>query len=256
MQLADKVAIVTGAAGGIGLAIARAYIDQGAKVVIADVNDAAGADAAAALGPKARYLRCDVGNAAEAKALIDGTVAAFGRVDILVNNAGIIHTADFLDLSEADFDRVLRVNLKGAFLVGQAAARQMVAQGQGGAVINMSSVNSIMAIPNQVPYNVSKGGMNQLTRVMSLALATHRIRVNGIGPGSILTEMLKVVMNDEAARQKILSRTPMGRCGEVEEIASIAVFLASDAASYMTGQTIFADGGRMALNYTVAVPSA
>lgn len=256
MQLANKVAIVTGAAGGIGLAIAHAYIDQGANVVIADVNDAAGAEAAAALGAQARYLRCDVGNAADAKALIDGTVAAFGRVDILVNNAGIIHTADFLDLSEADFDRVLRVNLKGAFLVGQAAARQMVVQGQGGAVINMSSVNSIMAIPNQVPYNVSKGGMNQLTRVMALALAPHRIRVNGIGPGSILTEMLKVVMNDEAARQKILSRTPMGRCGEVEEIASIAVFMASDGASYMTGQTIFADGGRMALNYTVPVPSA
>ena len=146
---------------------------------------------------------------------------------------------------------MLRVNLKGAFLVGQAAAAQMVGQGGGGAIVNMSSVNAVLAIPNQVPYNVSKGGLNQLTRVMALALAPHRIRVNAIGPGTILTDMAKVVMEDEAARQKILSRTPLGRCGEVEEIAHIAVFLASDESSYITGQCIYADGGRLALNYTV-----
>lgn len=136
--------------------------------------------------------------------------------------------------------------------VAQAAAREMVKQG-GGIIINMSSVNGIMTIPNQLPYNVSKGGLNQLTRVMAVSLANRGVRVNAIGPGSILTDMLKTVMSDDATRRAILSRTPMGRCGEVEEIARIAVFLASDDASYITGQVIYADGGRMALNYVVPV---
>jgi glucose 1-dehydrogenase len=122
---------------------------------------------------------------------------------------------------------------------------------RGGTIINLSSVNGIMAIPNQTPYNVSKGGVDQLTRNTALALAPHKIRVNGIGPGSILTDMLKVVMDNDESRARILSRTPLGRCGEVTEIASIAVFLAGQASSYVTGQTIYADGGRMALNYTV-----
>ncbi|HEU4372635.1 MAG TPA: SDR family oxidoreductase, partial [Telluria sp.] len=161
--------------------------------------------------------------------------------------------ADFLDLHEDDFDRVLRINLKSMFLCGQAAAREMVKQ-QSGSIINMSSVNSELAIPNQVPYVVSKGGVNQLTKVMALNLAPHGIRVNGIGPGTILTELAKkAVLGSPEARHTILSRTPMGRCGEPAEVASIAAFLASDDASYMTGQTIYADGGRMALNYTVPV---
>jgi glucose 1-dehydrogenase len=148
---------------------------------------------------------------------------------------------------------VLRINLKSMFLCGQAAAREMVKQ-QSGCIINMSSVNSELAIPNQVPYVVSKGGVNQLTKVMALNLAPYGIRVNGIGPGTILTELArKAVLGSPEARNTILSRTPLGRCGEPEEIAAIAAFLASDDASYMTGQTIFADGGRMALNYTVPV---
>jgi glucose 1-dehydrogenase len=138
------------------------------------------------------------------------------------------------------------------FLVGQAAARAMVAQGKG-AIVNMSSTNAVVAIPNQVPYATSKGGVNQLTKVMALALADKGVRVNAIGPGSILTDLLKTVMQDEAARRKILSRTPMGRCGEPSEIAKVALFLASDDASYLTGQTIYPDGGRLALNYTVPV---
>ncbi len=139
---------------------------------------------------------------------------------------GIIHAADFLDLAEADFDRVLRVNLKGAFLVGQAAARQMVAQVKAGrppgAIINMSSINAVVAIPNQVPYCVSKGGLNQLTKVMALALAPHGIRVNGIGPGSIMTEILQAVATDKEAKRRLLSRTPLGRIGEPEEVAALA----------------------------------
>ncbi len=255
MRLQDRIAIVTGAARGIGRAIAEAYVREGAKVVLADINAELGEETAAELGRdgEARFIACDVGDKAQAEALIAGTVEAYGGVDILVNNAGIIHAEELFDLSEDDFDRVLRVNLKGPFLVGQAAARQMVSQGRGGAIVNMSSVNAVLAIRNQIPYSVSKGGLMQLTRVMSIALAEHDIRVNAIGPGTINTDMGKTVMQDEAARRTIMSRTPLGRIGEVEEIAAVALFLASDESSYITGQTIYVDGGRMPLNYTVPV---
>jgi glucose 1-dehydrogenase len=257
MRLGGKVALVTGGAQGIGLACARALAREGASVVLADRDAAAGEAAAGALAQHDRaatFVRCDVSRKPEVVAAVAAAVKAFGRLDILVANAGIVHAAEFLDLEEADFDRVLAVNLKGVFLAGQAAARQMVAQGSGGAIVNMSSVNAILAIPNQVPYVVSKGGINQLTRVMALSLAPHRIRVNAIGPGTILTEMAKTaVLGNKEAERKILSRTPMGRLGEPDEVAAVAVFLASDEASYLTGQTIYPDGGRLALNYTVAV---
>jgi glucose 1-dehydrogenase len=257
MNLAGKVAIVTGGAHGIGLAIAKRYVAAGALVTLGDIDRAAGEAAVHELGGNCRFVAADVGDAGDAAKLVAETGRAFGGLDILVNNAGIVHGADFLDIAEADFDRVLRVNLKGAFLVGQAAARQMVSEvGAGkppGAIINMSSINARVAIPNQVPYCVAKGGLDQLTKVMALALAPYGIRVNAIGPGSIMTDILKSVANDAAARNKILMRTPLGRIGEPDEIAAIAVFLASGAASYMTGETIYADGGRLALNYTVAV---
>jgi glucose 1-dehydrogenase len=256
MKLKDKVAIVTGGAHGIGRAIAARYVAEGARVVIADVDTEAGQAAARALG-NARFVAADVGDAPQVENLIAETCRAFGDLDILVNNAGIIHGADFLELAEADFDRVLRVNLKGAFLVGQAAARRMVAQINAGrppgSIVNMSSINAAVAIANQVPYCVSKGGIDQLTKVMALALAPHGIRVNAIGPGSIMTDILKAVATDGDARHRILARTPLGRIGEPDEIASIAVFLASSDASYITGETIYADGGRLALNYTVPV---
>ena len=207
-----------------------------------------------------RFVATDVGDARSAENAVAETCRAFGTLDILVNNAGIIHGADFLDLAEADFDRVLRVNLKGAFLVGQAAARRMVARvaagGPPGTVINMSSINAVVAIPNHAPYCASKGGVDQLTKAMALALAPYGIRVNAIGPGSIMTDILKAVATDEAAKQRVLSRTPAGRIGEPDEIAAVAVFLASAEASYVTGQTIYADGGRLALNYTVPVRDA
>jgi glucose 1-dehydrogenase len=211
------------------------------------------AEAIAAQNGRARFIQTDVGDAGQGQRLVDQTLETFGRLDVLINNAGIIKTADFLEISEADFDAVLRVNLKGVFLVGQAAARAMVRQGKG-AIVNMSSTNAVVAIPNQVPYATSKGAVNQLTKVMALALADKGVRVNAIGPGSILTDLLKVVMSDDAARRRILSRTPMGRCGEPAEIAKVALFLASDDASYLTGQCIYPDGGRLALNYTVPVP--
>jgi glucose 1-dehydrogenase len=250
MHLKDKVALVTGAAQGIGLACAEAFAREGAKVILADVNEPKGASAASAIG--AAFVRCDVSKKADVNAAVQKAVDTHGRLDVLVANAGIVHAAEFLDLEEADFDRVLSVNLKGIFLAGQAAARQMVRQGGGGAIVNMSSVNAVMAIPNQVPYVVSKGGINQLTKVMALALAPHGIRVNGIGPGTILTELARTaVLGNAEAERKILSRTPLRRMGEPVEVANVAVFLASDEASYLTGQTIYPDGGRLALNYTV-----
>ncbi|HEX6113783.1 MAG TPA: SDR family NAD(P)-dependent oxidoreductase [Geminicoccaceae bacterium] len=255
MRFADQVVIVTGGAQGIGRACVEAFAAEGAAVVVADIDAEGGektAEAITAKGGRARFIRTDVGDAGQAQRLVDQTIAAFGRLDVLINNAGIIKTAEFLEISEADFDAVLRVNLKGVFLVGQAAARVMVGQGKG-AIVNMSSANAVVAIPNQVPYVTSKGAVNQLTKVMALALADKGVRVNAIGPGSILTDLLKVVMSDEAARQRILSRTPMGRCGEPAEVARVALFLASDDASYLTGQCIYPDGGRLALNYTVPV---
>jgi len=252
MRLAEKVAIVTGATQGIGLACAQRLVREGARVMLVDIKPD-GEAAATAIGAAARFFAADVSQKADVDAMMAATMKEFGQVDILINNAGVTHAADFLDLTEDDFDRVLRINLKSMFLCGQAAAREMVRR-QSGCIINMSSVNSELAIPNQVPYVVSKGGINQLTKVMALSLAPHGIRVNGIGPGTILTDLAKkAVLASPEARRTILSRTPMGRCGEPEEVASIAAFLASDDASYMTGQTMFVDGGRLALNYTVAV---
>jgi glucose 1-dehydrogenase len=252
MRLARKVAIVTGATQGIGLACAQRLVKEGARVMLVDIKPE-GVNAARALGDAARFFAADVSQKADVDAMIAATLDAFGQIDILVNNAGVTHAADFLDLTEEDFDRVMRINLKSMFLCSQAAARDMVKR-QHGCIINMSSVNSELAIPNQVPYVVSKGGINQLTKVMALNLAPHGIRVNGIGPGTILTELAKkAVLSSPEARHTILSRTPMGRCGEPEEVAAIAAFLASDDASYMTGQTMYVDGGRMILNYTVPV---
>lgn len=258
MRLRDKVALVTGAAQGIGLACATAFAQEGARVVLADVNELAVKRAAAKLhegGAHVLGIHCDVSRKHDAQRAVSAAVDAYGHIDIALANAGITHAAEFLDLEEEDFDRVLGVNLKGVFLVGQLAARQMVRRGAGGAIVNMSSVNAVLAIPNQVPYVVSKGGVNQLTKVMALALAPHGIRVNAIGPGTILTELARnAVLGNEEAEKKILSRTPLGRMGEPEEIARVAVFLASEESSYITGQTLYPDGGRLALNYTVPVP--
>jgi len=260
MSLSGKTALITGAARGIGLACAHRLANEGAKIVLSDIDEDTGETAEAGLkeaGAETVFIHCDVGERLDVRNLVKGALDAFGQIDILVNNAGIVHTADFLDLEEEDFDRVLRVNLKGAFLTGQAVARQMVAQVEEGlapgAIINMSSVNAVFAIANQVPYSISKGGVAQLTRVMALSLAPHGIRVNAIGPGSIMTDILKSVADNPEAMERIMSRTPLGRIGEPEEVAAIAAFLASDDASYMTGQTVFVDGGRLPLNYTVPV---
>ena len=260
MRLQDKVAIVTGAARGIGFAIARRFLEEGARVVVADIDDEAGPRAVAQLKPHGpvEFVECDVGERLDVRNLIAATVDAFGDINILVNNAAVVAAADVLELDEADFDRVIRTNLKGAFLCSQAAARFMVERIEAGSapgvIVNLSSVNAVFAIANQVPYSASKGGINQLTKAMALALAQYGIRVNAIGPGSIMTEMLQSVLDaDAGARSRILSRTPLGRIGNPREVAAIAAFLASDEASYVTGQTVYADGGRLALNFTVPV---
>lgn len=254
-KLQNCVAIVTGAAQGIGAACAQRLCGDGAAVALWDVLDARGqtlADSLVAQGHRAIYLHCDVASKAQVDAALAATLHAFGPVNALVNNAGIFKAADFLDILEADWDAVINVNLKGAFLVGQAAARAMSETG-GGSIVNMSSVNAVLAIPSIASYNASKGGVNQLTRVMALALADHGIRVNAVAPGTIATELAQqAVLGSDAARARIMSRTPMRRLGEPSEIADVVAFLVSSASSYMTGEIVFVDGGRLALNYTLS----
>jgi NAD(P)-dependent dehydrogenase (short-subunit alcohol dehydrogenase family) len=249
--LAGRICIVTGGAQGIGEACIRRFAREGAKVVIADIHDTRGAALASELG--GLYVHCDVGVKSQVDALVAQIMKTHGRIDVLVNNAGIFKTADFLDVTEADFDEVLRINLKGSFLVGQAVAREMAKAGKG-SIVNMSSVNAVLTIPSISSYNVSKGGINQLTRVMALVLADKGVRVNAVAPGTIATELAyKAVLTSEEAKTKVMSRTPMKRLGEPSEVADIVAYLASDAASYITGEIVVVDGGRMTLNYTVAV---
>lgn len=256
MRLTDKVAIITGAAGGIGRACAERFLQEGAKVIIADIKGDDLTRTAGEIGrpENLRAVKTDVTKRADVERLVSAAVENFGKLDIMFNVAGIARKQELLDITEQDFDDVIGVNLKGAFFGVQAAAKQMIAQGGGGVIINMSSINAILANPSLATYAISKGGMNQLTSVSSVALAPHRIRVVGIGPGTILTDMVRTaILSSEESRHAALSRTPMGRCGEPSEVAGVAVFLASDDASYMTGQTVYPDGGRLVLNYTVPV---
>jgi len=263
----DRVYIVTGAAKGIGLACAQRLIADGHNVVLADMNSKqgklAGADLAADT-ERAVFVECDVSEPLEVHNLVAETLGAFGRIDGLINNAGIALAGGSLDLSVDDFDRVLAVNLRGAFLASKAVARYMVKEIESRedrsrltdrpyAIVNMSSINDTVAIPDYLAYCVSKGGLKQMTKAMALELAPYGIRVNGIGPGSIKTDMLAGVIGDKSALDKIHARTPLGRAGLPDEIASIAAFLLSEDASYMTGQHIYPDGGRLALNYQMPV---
>jgi NAD(P)-dependent dehydrogenase (short-subunit alcohol dehydrogenase family) len=260
--LHGRVVIVTGASQGIGAACARRLVQDGAQVALWDVADGEGIALAYDLvsdpgtGRKeALYCHCDVSSKADVDGALAATLAHFGHVDGLVNNAGIFKAAPFLEITESDWDAVLDINLKGSFLVGQAVARAMVARNalpRRGAIVNMSSVNGTLAIASIASYNASKGAINQLTRVMALALAEEGVRVNAVAPGTIATELARsAVLTSDEARDRILSRTPMKRLGEPGEIADVVAYLLSDAASYVTGEIVVADGGRMTLNYTV-----
>lgn len=255
-----RAAIVTGAARGIGAACAQAFAEHGADVVLADVRERGVAETAesvaSATGAATLAVRADASREEDCAAVLNACLERFGRCNVLVNNAGVIVPGSILDASPEDFDRVLAVNLRGAFLMGRLAARHMVDRGDGGAIVNMSSTNAVVAIPDQLAYAVSKGGVAQLTKAMAVALAPHGVRVNAIGPGSVATAMLDAVADDDDARRTVLSRTPLGRIAEPAEVARVAVFLASDYASYVTGQTVYPDGGRLALNYTVPVPES
>jgi NAD(P)-dependent dehydrogenase (short-subunit alcohol dehydrogenase family) len=248
MKLKGKVAIVTGATKGIGLACAQELSKEGAKVVLAGRSEDLGQEAAQhirAQGGEAIYVKCDVSKSKEVAHLVEEAVRTHGRVDIMVSNAGVNDRVEFLDVTEENWDRVIDTNLKGAFLCGQYAAKQMVKQGSGGVIINMSSVMAVLGLKEQVAYTASKGGINQLTKVMALGLIDKGIRVNAIGPGPVLTELMRRVAHDKGLMKKVLLRTPMGRIATCEEIGRVAVFLASDDSSFIIGQTIYADGGRI-----------
>jgi len=257
MKLSGKVAVITGAARGIGRACAERFLKEGAKVVVSDIDaDGLARTAIELVRPNdVRVVSADVAKRADVDRLVATAAKEFGRIDIMVNNAGVARNQDLLEISEKDFDDVIAINLKGAFFGVQAAAKQMIAQGGGGGVIiNMSSVNALLAIPSLATYAISKGGMKQLTSVAAVALAPHKIRVVAVGPGTILTDMVaSAIFSSEDARRSVLSRTPIRRGGEPSEVASVVAFLASDDASYITGQTIYPDGGRLILNYTVPV---
>ncbi|PWR02688.1 dehydrogenase [Meridianimarinicoccus roseus] len=244
------IALVTGAAHGIGQACAAVLHRQGMDVVLADIDTDAATAAAQALGDRARSVTCDMADPEQIAALFKDIDAQDGTLVALVNNAGMVRPADFLDMTLEDFRTVLDVNLVGAFLATQHAGRMMVRDGVRGAIVNMTSINAQVAIPTIASYCVSKGGMAQLTKAAALALAPHGIRVNAVGPGSIDTAMVASVNADPAAMAKVMSRTPLGRLGRAEDVAETVAFLVGEGAAYITGETIYVDGGRLALNYT------
>lgn len=247
------IALVTGGAQGIGLACAEALAEDGHRIVLADINADGVAAAAEAMGNGTLGLACDMGDPAAVDAMFDRIEAEVGPVSVLVNNAGVAMAGDFLNYSLDDFQRVISINLTGVFQATQRAARTMVDKGIQGAVVNMSSINAQVAIPAIPAYCASKGGVMQITKSASLALAPHGIRVNAVGPGSIDTAMMASVNANPEAMRTAMSRTPLGRPGTAREIADVVAFLASSKASYITGETIYVDGGRLGLNYTVPV---
>jgi glucose 1-dehydrogenase len=249
VKLKDKVAIVAGGTKGIGLGIALEFAREGARVVIGGRNEETGRDGVKEIeqaGGEALFVKCDVAEMADLDTIVEAAVERFGRLDIYVANAGIndSNKTHFLEITPEQYDRIMDVNLKGMFFGGQIAAQQMIRQGQGGVIINMSSVMAQLALDAQVVYTVSKGGIQQLTKVQAVALAPHHIKVNAMAPGPIETELMRRVGSDKELMDTILSRTPQGRIGTPRECGRLAVFLASEDSDFIFGQSIYIDGGR------------
>jgi NAD(P)-dependent dehydrogenase (short-subunit alcohol dehydrogenase family) len=247
--MTEKLALVTGGAQGIGYACAEALTEDGFRCILADIQTDKVREAASRLGGIA--MTCDMSDADQIGAMFDTIAADHGPLHALVNNAGIAMPGDPLDYALEDFRKVIDVNLIGTFVASQRAAKMMVEAGIEGAIVNMSSINAQVAIPAIPAYCASKGGVMQLTKAMSLALAPKGIRVNAVGPGSIDTDMMAGVNANPEAMARVMSRTPLGRVGSAREIGDVVAFLVSKKASYITGETIYVDGGRLGLNYTV-----
>jgi glucose 1-dehydrogenase len=254
MRLEGKVAVVTGAASGIGQAIAVEFAREGASVVVDYRGEAAKVAETAgkieAIGGRYVTVAADVSIPDEVQNLIAGAVRAFGRLDIFINNAGVEKKFPFVDFPVEEFDRIVAANLRGPFLCAQAAARQMIAQAGdskkgGGRIINISSIHEDLPMPTNAPYCATKGGLRMLMRTIAVELAPHGITVNNIGPGATYTPIDKDVIADARLNAAILAEIPMGRWGTPEEVAKMAIYLASEDAGYVTGSTFFIDGGMM-----------
>ncbi len=249
MSLKGKVAIVTGGNSGIGMAIVLALAEQGANIVIDYVTHPEATEAlekqVTALGDQVIGVDADVSKVADLQKLIKAAVESCGRVDIMVNNAGVETRTSILDTTEQQYDKVLAINLKSAFFGTQLAAQQMVKQGGGGRIINISSVHEDWPMPGNTAYCLSKGGMRMLTRTAGVELAPHNVLVVGVGPGAVATPINLSTMKDPALMKKLDNAIPIGRMAKPEEIASVVAFLAGDGASYMTATTVFTDGGIM-----------
>jgi glucose 1-dehydrogenase len=249
MSLRDKVAIVTGGNSGIGKAIALGLAKAGARIVIDYVAHPEATDALereiAALDDQSIGVDADVSQPVELQKLVDAAVAKFGRLDVMVNNAGVETRTSVLDTTEAQYDKVLSINLKSAFFGTQIAARQMIKQGGGGRIINITSVHEDWPMPGNTAYCLAKGGMRMLTRTAGVELAPHGVLVVGVGPGAVATPINLSTMADPALMAKLNAAIPLGRMARPEEIANVVAFLAGDGASYLAATTIFADGGMM-----------
>ncbi len=256
MRLEGKVAIVTGAAAGIGRGIAERFVAEGARVLISDLDANATEETARQISGDSEQCSscaCDVGDAEAIDRMVTLTVERYGGIDIAVCNAGMAIGAPFLELEVADFDRVMRVNVRGVFLTARAAARRFVESGTRGNIITIGSIAGVLSAPDHIPNCTSKAAAHHMSATMAVALAPHGIRVNTLAPGSINTELMqRIVRTSPEAWQMVMSRTPMGRAGEVDEVATAAVFLASDDSSYVTGSVLLVDGGYIPLMYTMS----
>ena len=247
MNLENRICVITGAATGIGRAIATKFVKEGAVVTIDYVGNSDRADELVAalktVGGQAIAIAADVSDANQVAMLFDETVKTFGRIDILVNNAGVEKKIPFVDTPEAEWNKIIAVNLTGPFLCSQQAAKHMIAQGDGGRIINISSIHEDLAMPSNSAYCAAKGGLRMLMRTIAVELAAHNILVNNVAPGAVDTPMDANLKREPHEMQELLAEIPLKRMGKPEEIAEMCAFLASSAASYSTGSTFFVDGG-------------